>query len=966
MDTTATSTFGTLLRRCRVAAGLTQEELAERATISLRNLGNLERGVGLRPRKDTVALLCAALALDARKRNLLTVAAARTGVPLSHSPEGREAGAGATPTFVGRVSELALLERFLSGGGPPVLLLAGEPGIGKTRLLRAAIPRAVAQGMQVLEGGCQRRGGQQPFAPLLGALQQYVRGRPPARLRRDLQGCAWLVRLMPELAGGPIPPLPAWQLSPEQERRLMHEAVAGFLTNVAGPGGTLLVLDDLQWASPDALALLDTLLLVAPDVPLRILGAYRDTELDAESLLHDLFADLAHAGLVARRRLHPLASDEAARLLDNLPLPDIEDRPALRDLLLQRTGGVPFFLVSFARALQEGDRGDDVPWDVGMSVRQRVAALPEEVQELLRLASIAGRSVPRSWLTTLSSQAEGAVATALDSLCAAGLLEDIAGDTYQFSHDVIREVVEAGLGTARRKYLHGRLAEMLERQSDGDSVELLAYHYGRSSSEEKAIRYLELAGARARSGYAYVAAEAYYRELIERLDRSGRVRDGALARAQLGEILHLTARYAEALSVLEHSVTLLQSTDDLEGFAASLAQLGRAHAALGMAEQGLNRIRPLLSAAAVGRPSHGLAALYAALAWLYMGHRRYGECVAAAERAGELARAVGDDQILLDAEVRRGSALGGIGRWVEGQRVLEGTLSLAESQGDLHCLFRALHILADMLVESGEFARARACSERSLEVAERSGEQLGILFALAALSRVLVLQSMWSLAQRRLEQASALSNSVGWTLVSPLIHVRLAEFELARENPASAAAYLEDPRVACLPHGQRLLARCDLLEGRPHAALERLIALLATHSPTDRGTDLLSLLARAYRDLGRGAEAVAVARQAIEQARAVDSRLTLVHALHELATISIDARQWDAAAESLEEGLSLARTMPYPHTESVLQHLYKHVGDARYGRVTLPESAGPDSTPLEGPVASSDFLLTDSGEQATL
>ena len=137
----------------------------------------------------------------------------------------------------------------------------------------------------MLQGGCQRRGGQEPYAPLLDALQRHLRGGEPDQLPADLQGCAWLVRLLPELADGPIPPLPPWTLTPEQERRLTGEAVLRFLTNVAGPTGTVLLLDDLQWAGPDALDLLATLARSGAEVPLRIIGAYRDTEVHAQDTL---------------------------------------------------------------------------------------------------------------------------------------------------------------------------------------------------------------------------------------------------------------------------------------------------------------------------------------------------------------------------------------------------------------------------------------------------------------------------------------------------------------------------------------------------------------------------------------------------------------------------------------------------------------------------------------------------------
>src|SRR5205823_7498270 len=123
---------------------------------------------------DTVALLAEALALCPQDQSALAEAARRLG---ASAPAVPIATGTAAPPFVGRARELALLERHLAGEGPPLLLLAGEPGIGKTRLLHAAIPRAVTQGLQVLEGSCQRRGGQEPYATLLGALQGHTRGR---------------------------------------------------------------------------------------------------------------------------------------------------------------------------------------------------------------------------------------------------------------------------------------------------------------------------------------------------------------------------------------------------------------------------------------------------------------------------------------------------------------------------------------------------------------------------------------------------------------------------------------------------------------------------------------------------------------------------------------------------------------------------------------------------------------------
>src|SRR5262249_12354401 len=157
---------------------------------------------------------------------------------------------------------------------------------------------------------------------------------------------------------------------PEQERRLAFEAVARCLTNLAGPGGTALVLDDLHWADADAL---DLLAMVARfhAPPVRIIGAYRDTDLLPDAPPSAMLADVAHAGLAAHRSLDPLSAQEVDDLLDGL-LGEMAGDTAMRRRLRERTGGVPFFVVTCAQTLRlagaPGAAPDAVPWDVAQSV----------------------------------------------------------------------------------------------------------------------------------------------------------------------------------------------------------------------------------------------------------------------------------------------------------------------------------------------------------------------------------------------------------------------------------------------------------------------------------------------------------------------------------------------------------------------------------------------------------------------
>jgi hypothetical protein len=315
------------------------------------------------------------------------------------------------------------------------------------------------------------------------------------------------------------------------------------------------------------LTLLATLVRAALDPPLCVIGTYRDTEVAAHDTLAGALADLAHAGLARQHTLGPLPPEDAqhllATLLDGWP----EDAAGVRERVVQRAGGVPFYLVSYAQGLRgdapERNAAEAVPWDVAQGVRQRIAALPFAAQEVLGAAAVIGRGVPAALLTAVAGPGEREVLAALDAASRARLLLE-EDQTYQFAHDLIREVVEGDVGAARRLVLHRRIAEALEGQRGGRAVEVLAYHYGRASVPEKAVHYLEQAGDRAWAQHAKAAAEAYYREAIDGLDRLGRPLASAQAREKLGLVLHMAAQNELTLAVLEQAAEGYRAADDLE------------------------------------------------------------------------------------------------------------------------------------------------------------------------------------------------------------------------------------------------------------------------------------------------------------------------------------------------------------------------------------------------------------------
>jgi predicted ATPase len=378
-------------------------------------------------------------------------------------PEGHPTLSPSRP-LIGRDLELTRIEHHLAGAETPVLLLAGEPGLGKTRLLQEAWLRAHKMGITVLDAGCYRGAGE-PFAPVITALERYISRRQPGELRRVMNGCEWIVHLLPELAELGIEPARRGLL-PQQERRLMFRAVAQLLSNIGGPGGTALILDDLQWAGGDAIELLCSLAHGAVEHRLRIVGAYRHTDVSPGDPLATAVADLAHHELLADVLLGPLDTGDASRLLVTLVgHEDVADE----EKVLRRAAGVPLFLVSFAAALKFG-RLPGIPQDLTQSIRRRVAPLAAGAQEILRIAAVAEQSIHRRVLYVVAQQPEGEILAHLDALLSAGLLVEDGSSAYRFSHDLVREVVEADMGAARGTTLHGRIGAALEELFPGAQV----------------------------------------------------------------------------------------------------------------------------------------------------------------------------------------------------------------------------------------------------------------------------------------------------------------------------------------------------------------------------------------------------------------------------------------------------------------------------------------------------------------
>jgi tetratricopeptide (TPR) repeat protein len=716
------------------------------------------------------------------------------------------------------------------------------------------------------------------------------------------------------------------------------DAVLRVLGNVTGSAGTLLLLDDLQWAGGDALDLLTTLARSAGQVPLRVVGAYRDSEIEDSAPLATLLSDLAHGRLARQVTLGPLAPPEAAALLEPL-LGEGEDAARVA----RHTGGVPFFLLSYADAQRAGWGtlgGDDVPWDVAQSVRHRFAALPPAAREVLSTAALIGRVVPCGLLMAVLDLPERDILTGLEPALRARLMAGTEGQqTLRFAHDVIREALEADVPVVRRLALHRTIAAALERQAaevGGDlPLETLAYHWGRSGDQEKAAHYAEQAGDRAWAQYAHAAAEGHFRDLVERLEGLGWPRDGARAREKLAAVHIKGARFTEALAVLEPAVDAYTMEGDSEGLRRVLAQMGEAHALPRTAEAGLARLLPLLDALDPGHATAGWAALHLALTNLFFSRGHASEHVAAAARAVELSRALGDQDLLAVALERHGYALMvQAGHRAEARAVVEEACRVADAAGNLDIICWAELDAEEIALDGGAFAAADRCLTRALRAAEQQGDPWQIAVTLCFRGRVAYYRGDWAAARRDILEAQSKGAQLATVSVDAhafmcLLH--LGRLCLAEGDWQAARRCLEESASLVEREGPTWhlslvhcgVAELDLEEGRPAAALARLTALL--ERPEARNLDvheLWPIVALAHLEMGHLAEAAAAVSQAIDGMRSDDNLLNLVDALRVQALIAIRQVDWALAERALDEGLTHARRMPYPYAEARLLHAY--------------------------------------------
>ena len=475
------------------------------------------------------------------------------------------------PIFVGRTAAIDAFQRVWDDAGSGALrmvLLAGEPGVGKTRLAVEMAARAHQAGSTVLAGRCDEDLSV-PHQPFVEALRHFVDHSRDEGLGDSLgRYRGELVRLVPDLAGrvpGLAPPL---RSDPETEQYRLFDAVAAWLSRASAERQLLLVLDDLQWAAKASLLLIRHLLRSGGLGGVVVVGTYRDTELAPDHPLVGLLADLRRHPQVSRLALDGLVEADAMDFFAQAAGHQLVGPAAtLARAIHAETLGNPFFLREVLRHLVETgavtvDGGQwavsapvhelGIPEGVRDVVGRRLARLSAAANTVLRLASALGSDFELASLQAAGDLDEDAVLSAVEEALAARLLVEPTGPTarYRFSHALVRQTIYDELSAARRAVLHRRIGEALESLHHGrldDHLPALAHHFGQATkmggfgvTRFKALEYAVGAGDRAVAQMADDQAATHYRRAVALLD-DGAPMDGGESRR-----LDLLLRLGEA------------------------------------------------------------------------------------------------------------------------------------------------------------------------------------------------------------------------------------------------------------------------------------------------------------------------------------------------------------------------------------------------------------------------------------
>ena len=813
-----------------------------------------------------------------------------------------------TDHLVGRAEELGSFARALAEldrGRSIALLLVGEPGIGKTRLLTEFGARADAEGALILSGSASELERELPFSLFVDALDEYVRGLDPKRialLEDDVR--TELAHVFPSLTtlsdAGPA--------VLQHERYRAHRAVRALLEQLASDQPLVLLLDDLHWADPASVELLGALLRRPPAASVLLALASRPHQVPER--LSVALERATRADQLTRIELGALSAEEARTLLG-----DVAHRVD-PDVLYVESGGNPFYLEQLARSLERAGgapaledetslAGIGVPATVAAALAEELALLSDTQRLVLEAAAVAGDPFEPELAAAAAAVSEPAVMEALDELLKVDLLRTTdVPRRFRFRHPLVRRAVYEAAAPGWRLGAHERSAEALAAR--GARASARAHHVERSAREGDAyaIAVLREAGEEA-VRRAPASAAHWFGEALRRQPAN------AAAEERI-ELLFARARALTAVGRFEDSHSALLEAIELapEGRDVLRAELARACAAvetnLGLQERAHERLAKALEELP-DQSSREAVSVMVELVFNAFWRTRHEEMHEAAERTAAAARRLGDAAMTGTAlaQLALAESLAGAADRAEQNRLEAAALVDSISDDELAGHLEAAAYLAGVELYLDRYAEGEAHANRALAVARATGQGELWLLLVATLGGLLrqrgKLAESAELLDAGIEAARLLGNThaLRWMLLGrSAAALRSGDMDLA----LATAQETVDLSLAAessfhSAEGAADLASALVETGEPERAVELLLGsaggeelVLLAGSPRAR---YLEVLVRSWLALGRQAEAERAAAHARSWASFV--QLPMAYAWAERASAAVELHCGDPA-----------------------------------------------------------------------
>ncbi|MFC8597834.1 ATP-binding protein [Isoptericola sp. NPDC057191] len=865
----------------------------------------LDAELGVRPGPETERLH--RLALDASPG----------GAPIGAALPAPLRAPAASP-LRGRETEL---ERLLADGGPPVRLLSGEAGVGKTRLVAEVARRSADDGAAVLWGGGHDAEGHTPYGAFAEALDGWLAEQSAGSRARVGAEHPELAAFLPSLGradgGG---------RSPEEERDRLFRGTAALLGDLAAARPVVVVLDDLHAADTGSFQLLGHLARLAAraGAPLRFLVTLRWEELPEGDPRRVGLTSLVRAGLAGTEEVGRLDRDACLAVAADAAGATAERLGRVWDLSL----GNPLFAAELARGLADpaaaADATDSADGDAAVAplgvrqlVDERLGRLDADARRVVEALSAAGGDAALTELLDVAASGlnppltGAAAADAVERALAASLVEEraVVVDGHAepglaFRHPLVRLTCYDRLSAVRRRRLHAAFAQTVLRRRP-EAVDVLASHFARTD-DPRAAEYLRRAAERAAALYANDTADRYYRDLVARLDV-----DAARARLDHGQVLRRMGRFDEAAAVLRSALAEFARRDDHDDTALAGARLAEMLLRTGEHEEGA----AVLHRHPAGPDASPATVAAHHLAWgsLHGAQGRHEAAYEAACRALEAARRVpgpAGQGLLARACAQQASNLGQAGRLAEAREAGDRALAPAEAFGDPTLLGTVLSTLRENARRSGRLQDAVELSRRALDLVAQSGDPVSAAFERANLAELYLHREDVDTATALAEEAVAGAELDGaWGLPYALA-------ALARVRSVTGA---DDAAVLLLDRADESAARIDDEKARREVSTARAEVALRAGRPEDARDALgaeaaASPVLAAWCALGTGDAAGAVELAAAEARRAQQAgeRLTEVDAQVAHAVALHRTGHADRAWSVLAQAAALAQDLPYP------------------------------------------------------